>query len=78
MSNSEIKIISTGYTPRPYQQKLHTALGKVRFSVQVWHRRAGKTVATVNDMLDKALHCEKENLQYAYIVTGKQIGRAHF
>lgn len=67
MGKLDTKVVSTGYKPRPYQEKLHKALGKARFSVQVWHRRSGKTVSTINDLIDKALHCERENPQYGYV-----------
>ena len=67
MSNLETQIIETGYIPRPYQQSVHDAMGHYRFGVLVFHRRAGKTVCVINDLIDKALACEKENPQYAYI-----------
>lgn len=57
--------ISTGYQPRPLQGKLHAYLK--RFNVIVCHRRWGKTVFSVNEMLDRALRCELEHPQYAYI-----------
>lgn len=60
-----MNIIDTGYTPRPLQAYLHSELK--RFNVLVCHRRFGKSVFSLNEMLDRALACEKKNPQYAYI-----------
>lgn len=57
--------ISTGYTPRPLQEILHNAL--LRFNVLVMHRRFGKTVFSLNEMIDRALRCERKNPQFAYV-----------
>lgn len=57
--------VTTGYTPRPLQGVLHSSLR--RFNVLVMHRRFGKTVFSINEMLDQALRCTKKNPQYAYI-----------
>lgn len=61
------KIISTGYTPRPLQARLHSLIATIRFIVLVCHRRFGKTVFTINEMIDRSLHCKHKNPQYAYI-----------
>ena len=60
-----IKTISTGYVPRPLQAVLHRELK--RFNILILHRRFGKTVFSINEMLDKALRCENSNPQMAYI-----------
>lgn len=57
--------ISTGYTPRKLQQLIHTNL--MRFNVLVCHRRFGKTVLAINEMVDQGLRCKKHRPQYAYI-----------
>lgn len=57
--------INTGYHPRPFQASLHTKLK--RFNVLVCHRRFGKTVFSINELVDKALRNDKRNPQYAYI-----------
>jgi phage terminase large subunit len=57
--------ISTGYTPRPLQAILHTQLQ--RFNVIVCHRRFGKTVLCVNEIVDQALRNTRKNPQYAFI-----------
>lgn len=38
-----------------------------RFNILVLHRRAGKTVFSVHELIDQALRCEKKNPQYAYV-----------
>jgi len=58
-------VIDLGYRPRPLQQTLHTHLK--RFNVLVCHRRFGKTVFSIMEMIDKGLNCDLKNPQYAYI-----------
>jgi len=57
--------IDIGYAPRPYQQQVHNRLR--RFNVLVCHRRFGKTVLAILELIDKALANELHNPQYAYI-----------
>lgn len=57
--------IDLGYTPRPFQAMLHNKLK--RFNVLVCHRRFGKTVFSIMELIDRALRCEEKNPQYAYI-----------
>lgn len=57
--------IETGYKPRPLQDRLHGSLK--RFNVLCFHRRWGKTVFSVNEMVDRALVNPLRNPQYAYI-----------
>lgn len=38
-----------------------------RFSVAVCHRRMGKTVSAINQLLHSALNCDKKEPRYAYI-----------
>lgn len=64
---AEIKEVSTGYTPRPLQAKIHAALLAFRFIVLVCHRRFGKTILVINEMIDRMFRCELENPQYAYV-----------
>lgn len=59
------KTVSTGYEAREQFQPLHRR--KERFAVIVAHRRAGKTVACVNDLIDGALRCQQKNPRFAYI-----------
>jgi hypothetical protein len=53
------------YQPREAFMPLH--LRENRWSVIVAHRRAGKTVSCINDLLTQALSTTKENARYAYI-----------
>ena len=62
---TQFQAISTGYVPRELQAKLHRDVK--RFSVLVMHRRFGKTVFSVNHMIDKALRNPLNRPQYAYI-----------
>lgn len=57
--------IDLGYRPRDWQIRLHK--DKARFKVLVIHRRGGKTVGSIADMLDHALRCTLKNPRYAYI-----------
>ena len=59
------EVIDIGYEPRPFQQILHNNLK--RFNVLVCHRRFGKTVFAIMEMVDKGLRNELWNPQYAYI-----------
>ena len=59
-----VKVVTTGYNPREFQDQIHRNLK--RFSVLVCHRRFGKTVLAINEMIDKGLRCKLKNPQYAY------------
>lgn len=54
------------YTPRPYQVGIHDDVS--RFKVVVAHRRAGKTVAFVNQLIRAALMADGSHKhQFAYV-----------
>jgi hypothetical protein len=56
------------YEPREPQWALHDALeAGQRHVLLVWHRRAGKTLACVQQLLRSALTCEKPEPRFAYI-----------
>jgi phage terminase large subunit len=57
--------VATGYRPRRLQDRLHRSLK--RFNVLVAHRRFGKTVFAINELIDRALVCERKRPRYAYI-----------
>jgi phage terminase large subunit len=57
--------INLGYEARNAFVPLHTR--KERFGCIVAHRRAGKTVASIMDLIDAALRCKKPNPRFAYI-----------
>lgn len=53
------------YKPRPYMRSFHER--SQRWTILVLHRRAGKTVAAVNDLIERALYNTREAPRYAYI-----------
>ena len=57
--------IDTGYRPRAHQRQIHAGLK--RFSVLVCHRRFGKTVLSINSLIDAAARCKLERPRYGYI-----------
>ena len=63
----QTQVINTGYVPREWQRRFHTVAYKKRFGVVVVHRRGGKTVAIINEILDRLLHCTLKNPQGAYV-----------
>lgn len=54
-----------GYSARPQFVPFHKR--SQRWAVIVAHRRAGKTVACVLDLIDSALRCERKAPRFAYI-----------
>lgn len=59
--------LDLGYRPRDPQLKIHEAVDDYRFNVVVAHRRMGKTVSAINQLIHSALNCEKPNARFAYI-----------
>lgn len=59
------EVIDLGYRPRPWQEEFHRS--RKRFSVLVVHRRGGKTVLAIRQIIHEALKCERENPRYAYL-----------
>ena len=57
--------VSTGHSPRPQQRLLHAAAG--RFKVLVTHRRFGKTVFAVNELISGARRCKRMQPRFAYL-----------
>lgn len=57
--------INLGYRARKAFKPLHAR--KQRFGCIVAHRRAGKTVASIMDLIDAALRCTKEDGRFAYV-----------
>jgi hypothetical protein len=60
-----MQVIDTGYEARPQFDSFHARTQ--RWSIIVAHRRAGKTVACVNDLQDAALRCTLPEPRFAYI-----------
>lgn len=58
-------VIQSAYAPRRAFLPLHNR--QTRWGIVVAHRRAGKTVACVNDLIKGAATCGKPNPRFAYI-----------
>lgn len=58
-------VIESPYAPRKQFMGLHTR--ETRWAIAVAHRRAGKTVACVNELIKAAATCDKSNPRFAYI-----------
>lgn len=57
--------VEIDYVPRPLQREFH---GRTqRFAIEVCHRRFGKTVMVVNDLIRDAIQCRHEQPRVAYI-----------
>ena len=61
------KVVTIPYKPREKQLAIHEAVDTHRFSVAVCHRRFGKTVSAINQLIKAAVLCGRENPRYAYI-----------
>lgn len=57
--------ITIDYKPRSYQEDIHSSLD--RFNVLVMHRRAGKTVLAINELIKQVITCSKPNPRGAYL-----------
>lgn len=57
--------IEIPYSPRELQLKLHDNIA--RWNVVVCHRRFGKTVFAINELIKQAMTCSKENPRLAYL-----------
>lgn len=75
-----VKKLKALYRPRRFQKEVHLSIQ--RFNVLVCHRRFGKTVLTVNEIIDRALTNPLRNPQYAYLAPtykqAKQIAWQYF
>lgn len=61
----ETKHIEIDYAPRRVFIPYHS--NEKRFSLTVAHRRAGKTVARINKLIQKAAICDKPNPRFGYL-----------
>ena len=59
--------IDLGYRPREPQKLIHEAMRSNRFVVTVAHRRMGKTVSAIMELIDRALNNDLPNPRYGYI-----------
>lgn len=58
-------VLESHYEPREQFMPLHSR--QVRWACVVAHRRAGKTVACINELVTRALYTQKKDARYAYI-----------
>lgn len=58
-------VVTLEYEPRRYFNDFHSRDN--RWAILVAHRRAGKTVAAVNDLIEKASYNTRKNPRYGYI-----------
>lgn len=65
MRISSPRRIETGYRARGEFLALHAR--RQRWAIAVAHRRAGKTVACINDLIDGALRCPQREPRFAYV-----------
>ena len=63
----EVQRVIIPYKPRPAQLLIHEAIDKHRFVVGVAHRRMGKTVAALNQLIKSSLENGQQSPRYAYI-----------
>jgi hypothetical protein len=61
------RVITIPYKPREPQKLIHEAMDEHRFVVGVAHRRMGKTVAALNQIIKAALENNQQAPRYAYI-----------
>lgn len=59
------QVVESIYKPRIHALDFHAR--SERFAILVWHRRAGKTVACINDIVDKAIQNPLPMPRYGYI-----------
>jgi hypothetical protein len=57
--------VELGFVPYPHQREAHAA--RKRFSVVVWHRRAGKTFWALGELFLSACSCTLPRPRYAYV-----------
>jgi phage terminase large subunit len=67
MSDELENVLDTGYRPREPQKLIHQSVKNNRFNVVVAHRRMGKTVSAINQLIHSALQCDKKNPRFAYV-----------
>lgn len=65
MDDPTVQRVLIPYLPRPQFEPYHST--DKRWRIIVAHRRAGKTVACINQMIRSALRCPKQNPRVAYV-----------
>ena len=70
---SDQNVVKFDYTPRDLFLDFHNR--DQRWALMVVHRRGGKTVACVGDIILKALYTKKKNARFAYVAPYRQQGK---
>lgn len=70
------EVITIPYRPRELQLKIHEQIDQTRFGAVVCHRRFGKTVLAINQLIKSALTCDKDRPRFAYIAPTFAQGKA--
>lgn len=70
------KLITPDYVPRPLQLQLSATLRKYRWAVIVTHRRFGKTIWAINQLIEASKYATKDNPRYAYVAPTYTQGKA--
>jgi len=60
-------VFDTKFKPREQQKLIHKAVKNHRFNVVVAHRRMGKTVTAINELIHSSLRCPLKKPRFAYI-----------
>lgn len=68
--------IEIDYAPRPLQLQIHQGLDTHRFGAAVCHRRFGKTVCAINQLIKGAVTCKSPRPRFAYIAPTYAQGKA--
>lgn len=76
MAGVATRTVTIPYAPRPLQKAVHAQLETHRFGVAVCHRRFGKTVLAINQLIKGALTCQKERPRFAYVAPTYAQGKA--
>ena len=61
----KIRLLHSTYEPRAPFVLMHKR--KTRWFIGVTHRRAGKTVANINELIAGAARCKRHRPQFAYV-----------
>lgn len=69
-------VIEVPYKPRPLQKVLHQQLDTHRFGAAVCHRRFGKTVLSINQLIKRALTLQKERPRFGYLAPTYSQGKS--
>jgi phage terminase large subunit len=62
---AQTKVKKSAYIPRRHFLQFHNRTQ--RFAILCCHRRSGKTVAAINELIERALWTKKKDSQYGYV-----------